>query len=197
MRKRWSAAGISPPNSLMIAASSLASSFSVRQNGDSTARARSGSPSATSERARMIMPSAVCGRVPPNACTTSLGAGLSRSMALSLLRRSAAMPGQPGNACAAAAISPLGTSAPPCSAIAQVRMCRSSALPDRLSRTARARTTSLADSASRPLFSLAISADVKGIWSALESGCVWIAPVIALSRLPLIAACGRAFGTGA
>ena len=49
------------PNSLMMAASSAASSFSVRQNGDSTARAASGCPSARCARARIVTPWIVCG----------------------------------------------------------------------------------------------------------------------------------------
>ena len=100
---------MSLPNSLMIDASTAGPSFSLRQRGDSTARALEPSPSTTSARARMIVPSAVSGPVVPNACTTVRGDGLPRNKAISLRRRSASIPGQPGSIWAVAAISPLGT----------------------------------------------------------------------------------------
>ena len=110
MRKRWSAAGMRAPNSLMIAASSSASSFSVRQNGDSTARAASASPSATCARARMITPSDVCGSRLAEGRDDGLRVAGSRGRARA--RCCGAALRRPASAAATAppsAISPLGT----------------------------------------------------------------------------------------
>ncbi|MCY1384771.1 hypothetical protein D9M69_730690 [compost metagenome] len=72
------------------------------------------------------MPSVVCGRVVPNVAITVVAGAFSLKSARSELRRSVAMPGQPGSSEAAIAISALGTPSIPDVAIDQVNIWRSS-----------------------------------------------------------------------
>ena len=122
-------------------------------------------------------------------------------MARSLFRRRASMPGQPASVSMAAAISPARHCLPACEAIAQARMCRSSEARGRLSRTARAPSGSLADSASRPIFSVVRSSECALLSPGSVPGCDGMASVARGSRIRLIApaACGseRAHRTSA
>ena len=160
MRKRWSAAGKTAPNSLMIAASSAASSFSVRQNGDSTARAASGCPSARCARAsdRHALRSSAA-RCPPKAVDHGLRIGvfaIERPLAVAAQRLGA----RPLRAASARPRRSRRSTRRPGRSwrSPRSRMCRSSASSSgRLSRYSRAPATSPAASASSPAFSMAMS----------------------------------------
>src|SRR5690606_4143766 len=98
----------------------------------------------------------VCGFVLPKALRATRGPTFSLSIARSEFARRVAIPGQPASTDAASAISPLDTASLPEVAIDQVRICRSSELRERLSRTCRAREILPDATASRPFFSCAL-----------------------------------------
>ncbi len=171
----------------------------MRQNGDSTARAASRLPERqmrAGEDRHALDRLRLASRRTPRSRLADRG---SRDRAR--VRCCCAAPRRPAIATEPArpsAISPLDTPAWPLMAIAQVKICRSSASSGRLSRYSRAPATSPAASASSPAFSVATSRLSEGAIVTLGSARSGMADVsVCVSRSVPSAACGGAGGEGA